>query len=153
MGRMQRPKGFVPTRNKNKTNSKTEQTGCRNVSVVTPGMCELEDSKTLEQAWVRYLRLNSKMWVRYTQDYSEGSWYFWFGRHPEAKFFQCGNIAGRHFEQQRRTPQSCMYMGSAGVWGGTTHTCMYIYIYIYNLFLSLSLSLHFGVIQSATGSL
>ena len=47
--------------------------------------------------------------------------------------FQCGDIAYGYFLQQRRTPQSCMYMGWAGVCGGggNKYVCTLIYIDMY----------------------
>ena len=131
MGRMQRPKGFVLRKEQKQDEKQDRATRMSKRVIGHPG--QLEDSKTLQQAWLRYLRVNSKTWERNRTRRIRKKLVFLFARHPEAKFLQCGNIACRHFVQQRRTPKAvCTW--EVRLYGGVPYVYIYIYIPIMVMF-------------------
>ena len=132
MGKVQRPKGFV-LHKKTKARRKTGQS---NQDVETchwpPRTCvrESKDSKTLEQAWVRYLRVNSKTWVRATARRIRRKLVFCLDATLIPSFSSAEILLfGRSYSKGE--PPKLYVHGQCGcIGGGTIYVYIHIYIYI-----------------------
>ena len=96
-----------------------------------PGhVLELEDLKTLEQTWVRYLRVNNKIWVRDMTRLIRSKLVFFFGSHPEAKVFAVRKYCLSY--NKGDPPPKVVCTWEVWMYGGAPRMYTYIYIYTYS---------------------